>query len=73
MLPVGVPDLLQEGDGFGAADGAQADRPAGGWREEASEDEAEEGVRPSLLFAEGLAASWMAASYMLPALAFCVA
>ena len=37
MLPVGVPDLLQEGDGFGAADGAQADRPAGGWREEASE------------------------------------
>ena len=41
VLPVGVPGLLQEGHGGGAADGAQAHRPAGGWRQEASQEEAD--------------------------------
>jgi hypothetical protein len=49
------PSLLQEGHGGGAADGAQAHRPAGGWRQEASQEEAEEEVEDAwLMLSSGL-------------------
>ena len=52
MLPVGLPGVLQEGHRFHPADGAQASRPAAGrCKEEASEEEAEEELEPSI--AEG--------------------